>query len=70
MVQGHKNITHYIQSPGRGPNQEALDISGVPMNFFQGGGGSTNSVEDSGQREQRSGVGSPLVKGSTQFANE
>jgi len=29
-----------------------------------GGGGSTNSVEDRGQREQSSGGGSPLVRGS------
>jgi hypothetical protein len=29
-----------------------------------GGGGSTNSVEDRGQRERGSGGGSPLVKGS------
>ena len=28
------------------------------------GGGSTNSVEDRGQREQGSGGGSPLVRGS------
>ena len=32
--------------------------------FCSGGGGSTNSVEDRGQRERGSGVGSPLVKGS------
>jgi hypothetical protein len=48
--------------------------------FFRGGGGvtlgiffdegSTNSVEDRGQRERGSGGGSPLVKGSTQYANE
>jgi hypothetical protein len=37
-------------------------------NFFEGG--STNSDEDRGQRERRSGGGSPLVRGSTQFANE
>jgi hypothetical protein len=43
--------------------------SGVPINFFRGrGGGSTNSV-DRGQREQGSGGGSPLVRGSAQFAN-
>ena len=29
-----------------------------------GGGGSTNSVEDRGQRERGSGGGSPLVRGS------
>ena len=37
-------------------------ISGVPRIFF--GGGSTNSVEDRGQRERGSGSGSPLVRGS------
>ena len=36
--------------------------SGVPRNFVQGG--STNSVEDRGQRERGSGGGSPLVRGS------
>jgi hypothetical protein len=46
-----------------------LSGSGVPRNFF-GVGGSTNSVEDRGQRERRSGGGSPLVRGSAQFANE
>jgi hypothetical protein len=43
--------------------------SGVPRNFF-GVGGSTNSVEDRGQRERVSGGGSPLVRGFTEFANE
>jgi hypothetical protein len=33
-------------------------------------GGSTNSVEDRGHRERGSGVGSPLVRGSTQSENE
>jgi hypothetical protein len=37
--------------------------SGVPRNFVRGGG-STNSVEDRGQREQGSGGGSPLIRGS------
>jgi hypothetical protein len=46
----------------------ALESSGVPRNFFRGGG-STNSVEDRGQRERGSGGGSPLVRGSAQFAN-
>ena len=30
--------------------------------FFRGGGGSTNSVVDRGQRERGSGGGSPLVR--------
>jgi hypothetical protein len=37
-----------------------------PGIFF--GGGSTNSVEDRGQRERASEGGSPLVRGSAQFA--
>ena len=37
--------------------------SGVPRNFVPGGG-STNSVEDRGQRERGSGRGSPLLRGS------
>jgi hypothetical protein len=43
-----------------------------PGIFFRGrvGGCSTNSVEDREQREWGSGGGSPLVRGSTQFANE
>jgi hypothetical protein len=40
----------------------------IPGIFF--GAGLTNSVEDRRQRERGSGGGSPLVKGSTQFANE
>ena len=32
--------------------------------FCSGGGGSTNSVEDRGQRERGSGAGSHLVRGS------
>jgi hypothetical protein len=45
-------------------------ISGVPRKFFGGWVSSTNSVEDSGQKEQGSGGSSPLARGSTQFANE
>jgi hypothetical protein len=36
--------------------------SGVQRNFVRGG--STNSVEDRGQRKRGSGGGSPLVRGS------
>jgi len=36
--------------------------SGVPRNFFRGRG-STNSVEDRGQRERGSGGGNPIVRG-------
>ena len=42
-------------------------LSGVPEILF--GWGSTNSVEDTGQRERESGGGSPLVRGSAQIAN-
>jgi len=34
-----------------------------PGILFGGGGGSTNSVEDRGQRERGSGGGNPLVRG-------
>jgi hypothetical protein len=44
-----------------------VNFSGVLRNFFQGG--STNSVEDIGQKEWGSGGGSPLVRGFTQFVN-
>jgi hypothetical protein len=40
-----------------------LTDSGVPRNFVWEGG-STNSVEDRGQREWGSGGSSPLVRGS------
>ena len=43
-------------------------VSGVPRIFFSGGG-STNSVEDRGQRERESGGGSPLVRGSGGSSN-
>ena len=43
--------------------------SGVPRNFFGGGGeGSTNSVEDRGQNGDLGG-GSPLVRGSGGICN-
>jgi len=43
---------------------EGLYVSGAyPIFLFGGGGCSTNSVEDRGQRERGSGGGSPLVRG-------
>ena len=42
---------------------ENVPSSGVPRNFFRGGG-STNSVEDRGQKGRGSEGGSPLVRGS------
>jgi hypothetical protein len=47
----------------------SVTSSGVPR-IFSGWGGLTNSVDDRGQREWGSGGGSPLVRGSTKFANE
>ena len=41
-----------------------VQSSGVARNFVCGGGGSTNSVEDRGQRERGSGGRSPLVRDS------
>jgi hypothetical protein len=55
-------------------HQYKQSCSGIPRNFVKGwrvgGGDSTNSVEDRGKREWGSGGGSPLVRGSAQFANE
>jgi hypothetical protein len=45
----------------------AVAYSGI---LFGGVGFSTNSVEDIRQREQGSVGGSPLVRGSAQFAND
>ena len=60
------NLSRYepLPSLGCGPNDQGLDSRAVayPGIFF--GGGSTNSVEDRGQRERGSGGGSPLVRGS------
>jgi len=45
--------------------QTGNEISGVPWNLVRKGGGcSTNSVVDRGQRERGSGGGSSLVRGS------
>jgi hypothetical protein len=49
------------------PNICRPPSSGVPRNFVQGG--STNSVEDRGKREPRSGGGSPLARGSGGSSN-
>jgi len=49
------NLLHHLQ---------AASVA-YPAILFEGGGwGSTNSVEDRGQRERESGGGSPLVRGS------
>jgi len=47
--------------PALGPPQLRIQyVGGVPRNFVRkGGGGSTNSIEDRGQRERGSGGGSP-----------
>jgi hypothetical protein len=37
--------------------------------FSGGGGGSTNSVEDRGQREWGAGDGSPIIRGSAGSCN-
>jgi hypothetical protein len=50
------------------PKYSAVAYPGIFS--VSGGGGPTNSVEDRGQREWGSRGGSPLVSGSTHFANE
>jgi hypothetical protein len=56
-------VTYYTVNTCHDPYNIAI-VSGVPRNFFSVGEFSTNSVEDRGQREQGSGGGSPLVRGS------
>jgi hypothetical protein len=53
---------------GGGGKPGIFSGEGVRQEFFRGV--STNSVEDRQQRERGSGGRSPLVRGSTQFANE
>jgi hypothetical protein len=66
----YDNLNTNCQTSGRllSYGIHVLVCSGVPRNFIREG--STISVEDRGLREQGSGGGSPLVSGSTQFANE
>jgi hypothetical protein len=60
------NLFHYpVAYPGI-----FFSEGGYANNFFGVEGGSANSVEDRGQRERGSGGGSPLIRGSTQFAHE
>ena len=49
---------------GNKGSEYVTKTSGVPTNFVRGRGGSTNSVDDRGQRERGSGGGSSLVRGS------
>jgi hypothetical protein len=74
----YMNVTRKSASV-RGNQENLLPSSGIPRTFFLGGGdyarnffqgGSTSSVEDRQQIKQGSGGGSPLVRGSAQFANE
>jgi hypothetical protein len=71
--------THRYLGRGLSLSRAIALLSGVARNFFgggittgkfSGGRGSTNSVEDRGQRERGSKGVSPLLRGSTQFANE
>jgi hypothetical protein len=46
-----------------------LSVAVAYPGIFSGGGGSTNSVENRRQIERGYGGGSPLIRGSAQFAN-
>jgi len=48
------------------PGSKSVAYPGI---LFGGGGSSTNSFEDKGQRERKSGGGSPLVRGSEGSCN-
>jgi hypothetical protein len=76
-----KNIWCYLDCWGNVHRCHTPDVWGIILSYFLEGGRqwrtqkffsgvSTNSVEGRGQRERRSGGGSPLVRGSTQFANK
>jgi hypothetical protein len=70
-VTNNSTFGNTVTSPQKTTRHESVMsvyCSGETRKFFSGF--STNSVEDRGQRERRSGGGSPLVRGSTQFANE
>ena len=60
-----KLTTHIGIGPTLRTNGAMRMLSGVPRNFVRVGGvGSTNSVEDRGERERGCGAGSPLFTGS------
>jgi hypothetical protein len=61
-----KDVPHYVDL---GRKMRTL-TQWRTQEFCSGEGGSTNSVEDRGQRERGSGGGSPLVRGSAQSTNE
>jgi hypothetical protein len=63
LVKGTNNYKQTITA-------EANSLQWRIQEYFSGRGGSTNLVEDRGQRKWGSRGGSPLVRGSTQFANE
>jgi hypothetical protein len=54
----------------KGMKQGFNHVTVVCPGILLGKVGSTNSIEDRGQRDWVSGEGSPLVRGSAQFANE
>ena len=58
-----KHLGSVLWGTRKGAHSPGTWSSGVPKNFVRWGG-STNSVEDRGQRERGSGGGSPLVRGS------
>jgi hypothetical protein len=67
----HKTSTrHYNQHNLISTNNVQSPVEYQGFFFFWGGGGATNSVLDRGQREWGYEGSSPLVRSSTQFANE
>jgi hypothetical protein len=64
-------MTYIINPSSTAARASIIVISvGVLRNFFRGGEGLTNSVEDRGKTKWGCGGGSPLGRGSAQFANE
>jgi hypothetical protein len=74
----HDKQTHHTRQASSGGGNGPSERRPPPDNTWHlvanpgifSGGGSTNSVEYRGHRERGSEGDSPLVRGSTQFANE
>ena len=62
---GRSTVHIYTQTIHRTTqNKQYIEPVAYPGILFGGGGSSTNSVDDRGQKERGSGGGSPIVRGS------
>ena len=63
IEENHKNSQVCRDSTSEPPKYKGIMLNSVAYPGILFGGGSTNSVEDRGQRERGSGGSSPLVRG-------